>query len=64
MVLEDGGIGIGKGKEKAGIGFGFRSLIRRKQVDSDRVPAAETRHHKLAKELSILQLIAIGTHLN
>ncbi|KAJ3674784.1 hypothetical protein LUZ60_005400 [Juncus effusus] len=37
----------------------MRSLFRRKQVDSDRV-RAEGKHHQLAKELSILQLIAIG----
>ena len=56
-LLKDGE--ISKGKEKAGAGFGFRSLVRRKQVDSDR-GRAESGHHKLAKELSILQLIAIG----
>ncbi|ONK74292.1 uncharacterized protein A4U43_C03F4750 [Asparagus officinalis] len=57
MGFENGEISIGK--EKAGIGLGFRSLMRRKQVDSDRARAGSG-HHKLAKELSILQLIAIG----
>ncbi|KAF3441210.1 hypothetical protein FNV43_RR15123 [Rhamnella rubrinervis] len=50
---EDGGAG-------GGIGYswvGFKSLIRRKQVDSIH---ANSRPHQLAKELSILHLIAIG----
>ncbi|KAL5720599.1 Carnitine O-acetyltransferase mitochondrial [Ranunculus cassubicifolius] len=38
---------------------GFRSLIRRKQVDSVHVKS-ENGHPRLAKELSILQLLAIG----
>ncbi|MCL7042236.1 hypothetical protein MKW94_007731 [Papaver nudicaule] len=38
---------------------GFRGLLRRKQVDSNRV-TTESGHPKLAKELSILQLMAIG----
>ncbi|KAI3993853.1 hypothetical protein MKX01_002866 [Papaver californicum] len=38
---------------------GIRGLIRRKQVDSNRV-TTESGHPKLAKELSILQLMAIG----
>ncbi|OVA16428.1 Amino acid/polyamine transporter I [Macleaya cordata] len=42
-----------------GISCGIRGLLRRKQVDSNRV-RPEDGHHKLAKELSILQLIAIG----
>lgn len=51
MGFEDGGGSKGKGKA------GARSLLRRKQVDSDR---PHTAHPKLAKELSILHLIAIG----
>ncbi|KAI3924411.1 hypothetical protein MKW98_032612 [Papaver atlanticum] len=38
---------------------GIRGLLRRKQVDSNRV-TTESGHPKLAKELSILQLMAIG----
>lgn len=45
--------GDGKGMMRRGIG----SLMRRKQVDSDR---ASSSHQQLAKELSIPQLIAIG----
>lgn len=40
-----------------GISLGFRSLMRRKQVDNDSV---HVRKQQLAKELSALQLIAIG----
>ncbi|XP_010909913.1 cationic amino acid transporter 2, vacuolar [Elaeis guineensis] len=45
-----------------GWGRGMRSLMRRKQVDSDRAraEAGGTHHHQLAKELSIPQLVAIG----
>lgn len=39
---------------------GIRSLIRRKQVDSDRPRAAGGGHHQLAKHLSVPQLVAIG----
>uniref|UniRef100_A0A7N1A6W2 Cationic amino acid transporter C-terminal domain-containing protein n=1 Tax=Kalanchoe fedtschenkoi TaxID=63787 RepID=A0A7N1A6W2_KALFE len=39
--------------------WGIRSLIRRKQVDSDNVRSSH-QHHQLAKELSILHLIAVG----
>jgi hypothetical protein len=38
---------------------GIRALTRRKQVDSDRARAAGGQ--QLAKELSVTQLIAIGT---
>lgn len=48
-----GGCGVGGGG-----GGCFRSLIRRKQVDS--VHSKAPGHHRLAKELSILHLIAIG----
>lgn len=48
-----GGCGVGGGG-----GGCFRSLIRRKQVDS--VHSKALGHHRLAKELSILHLIAIG----
>uniref|UniRef100_A0A0E0MPR5 Cationic amino acid transporter C-terminal domain-containing protein n=1 Tax=Oryza punctata TaxID=4537 RepID=A0A0E0MPR5_ORYPU len=48
MGFEDGG----------GRGGAMRALMRRKQVDSDRVRAAGG--HQLAKELSVTQLIAIG----
>lgn len=39
-------------------GGAMRALMRRKQVDSDRVRAAGG--HQLAKELSVTQLVAIG----
>jgi cationic amino acid transporter 1 len=50
-------------KGGCGVGGGgcFRSLIRRKQVDS--VHSKALGHHRLAKELSILHLIAIGLFL-
>lgn len=41
-------------------GWGIQSLMRRKQVDSDRTWSEAGKHHQLAKELSILQLIFIG----
>ncbi|KAF9660640.1 hypothetical protein SADUNF_SadunfUnG0004700 [Salix dunnii] len=48
--------------QKGGCGVGgggcFRSLIRRKQVDS--IHSKARGHHQLAKELSVLHLIAIG----
>ncbi|ONK68881.1 uncharacterized protein A4U43_C05F17020 [Asparagus officinalis] len=40
-------------------GWGIQSLMRKKQVDSDRA-YSERGHQQLAKELSVLQLIAIG----
>uniref|UniRef100_A0ACD5X3R1 Uncharacterized protein n=1 Tax=Avena sativa TaxID=4498 RepID=A0ACD5X3R1_AVESA len=46
------------GFEEAAGGGGIRALLRRKQVDSDRARAAGGQ--KLAKELSVTQLIAIG----
>ncbi|MQM04679.1 hypothetical protein Taro_037481, partial [Colocasia esculenta] len=52
-------MGFEEGIEKGGLSWGLRSLMRRKQVDSERV-RVEGGHHQLAKELSILQLIAIG----
>lgn len=42
--------------------WGIRSLMRRKQVDSDRANSGRGSDHQLAKELSVLQLIAIGMH--
>lgn len=45
--------------EENGSKLRFRSLMRRKQVDSDRVRNSSG-HSKLAKELSVLQLIPIG----
>ncbi|XP_072987549.1 cationic amino acid transporter 2, vacuolar [Typha latifolia] len=52
-------MGFEEGSNSKEKGWGIRSLVRRKQVDSDRV-SAEGGHHRLAKQLSILQLIAIG----
>lgn len=40
---------------------GLRSLVRRKQVDS--IHARSRSGHQLAKELSVLHLIAIGNYL-
>lgn len=54
MALEAGSSGGGGG----GWGGGFRSLMRRKQVDSDRVRAEG--QPQLAKELNVPELIAIG----
>uniref|UniRef100_A0A5B7AT36 Putative Cationic amino acid transporter 2 isoform 1 n=1 Tax=Davidia involucrata TaxID=16924 RepID=A0A5B7AT36_DAVIN len=39
---------------------GFKSLIRRKQVDSIHAKSSAGGHHQLAKELSVTHLIAIG----
>ncbi|XP_042485576.1 cationic amino acid transporter 2, vacuolar-like isoform X1 [Macadamia integrifolia] len=50
---EGGGGSSGGGR----CSWGFRSLMRRKQVDSAH---AKEEGHQLAKELSVLQLIAIG----
>ncbi|KAF9591264.1 hypothetical protein IFM89_003215 [Coptis chinensis] len=52
MVVEKGGGGGGNNN------VGFRSLIRRKQVDSVHVKSEG--HQQLARELSVLQLLAIG----
>lgn len=52
-------MGFEEGTERGGLSWGLSSLMRRKQVDSDRV-RVEGGHHQLAKELSIPQLIAIG----
>ncbi|KAI3843840.1 hypothetical protein MKW92_045823 [Papaver armeniacum] len=54
--LSGGGGGGGGGNS---LSSGIRGLLRRKQVDSNRV-TTESGHPKLAKELSILQLMAIG----
>jgi cationic amino acid transporter 1 len=51
--LVDSQEGCGKGGSWGGV----KSLIRRKQVDSVRV---KPRGQQLAKELSVLHLIAIG----
>ncbi|XP_043725811.1 cationic amino acid transporter 2, vacuolar [Telopea speciosissima] len=47
----------GGGTSGGGFLWGFRSLMRRKQVDSAH---GKAKGHQLAKELSILQLLAIG----
>ncbi|XP_042512292.1 cationic amino acid transporter 2, vacuolar [Macadamia integrifolia] len=47
----------GRGTSGGGFLWGFRSLMRRKQVDSAH---AKSKGHQLAKELSVIQLIAIG----
>ena len=39
--------------------WGFKGLMRRKQVDSAR-KEVDGGHHQLAKELSVLHLVAIG----
>jgi hypothetical protein len=44
------------------MGGGVRALMRRKQVDSERARAAGA--HQLRKELSVIQLIAIGPDLS
>uniref|UniRef100_A0A0D9VX09 Cationic amino acid transporter C-terminal domain-containing protein n=1 Tax=Leersia perrieri TaxID=77586 RepID=A0A0D9VX09_9ORYZ len=56
MALEGGG--GGKVARRRGLGGGFPSLMRRKQVDSDRVRDAG--QPQLAKELNIPALVAIG----
>lgn len=63
MGFEDGRGVVAGGQ---GWGRGVRSLMRRKQVDSDRAraEAGGTHHHQLAKELSIPQLVAIGNAPN
>ncbi|XP_077247727.1 cationic amino acid transporter 2 [Tasmannia lanceolata] len=50
-------MGVDDFQRGGGTSWGFRSLIRRKQVDSAHVRQSG---QQLAKELSILQLIAIG----
>ncbi|PUZ37731.1 hypothetical protein GQ55_9G144200 [Panicum hallii var. hallii] len=54
MALETGSSGRGG----SGWGGGFRCLMRRKQVDSDRVRAEG--QAQLAKELNVPELVAIG----
>ncbi|KAF8681682.1 hypothetical protein HU200_045110 [Digitaria exilis] len=54
MALEAGSSGCGGSRW----GGGFRSLMRRKQVDSDRVRAEG--QPQLAKELNVPELVAIG----
>uniref|UniRef100_A0A0D9ZB74 Cationic amino acid transporter C-terminal domain-containing protein n=1 Tax=Oryza glumipatula TaxID=40148 RepID=A0A0D9ZB74_9ORYZ len=57
----DGGGEVGRRRRRRGWGGGFPSLMRRKQVDSDRVRAAEGEGQpQLAKELNIPALVAIG----
>ncbi|KAJ0841468.1 putative amino acid/polyamine transporter I, cationic amino acid transporter [Helianthus annuus] len=46
--------------ESDGAKSGFRCLVRRKRVDSIHSKSSDTGHHQLAKELSVLHLIAIG----
>lgn len=54
-------MGFSDSQKDGGVGGryfgGFRSLIRRKQVDSVHI---RSEGHQLAKELSVLHLIAIG----
>ncbi|XP_031271467.1 cationic amino acid transporter 2, vacuolar-like [Pistacia vera] len=60
-VLGDSQIDGGGGGGGGGYGLWggcFRGLVRRKQVDSMHTKAG--RHHQLAKDLSVLHLIAIG----
>lgn len=45
------------------ISWGFRSLMRRKQVDNSAHGRSQEDSQQLAKELSVLQLIAIGIFL-
>ncbi|KAI3705394.1 hypothetical protein L1987_75631 [Smallanthus sonchifolius] len=47
-------------ESNGGSKLGFRSLVRRKRVDSIHSKSSDAGHHQLAKELSILHLIAIG----
>ncbi|KAJ0966375.1 hypothetical protein J5N97_027513 [Dioscorea zingiberensis] len=54
MGLEEGNSSVGRGGW-----VGVRSLLRRKEVDSDRAKVGSS-HHQLAKELSVPQLIGIG----
>ncbi|KAI3437048.1 AA_permease_C domain-containing protein [Psidium guajava] len=55
---------LGGGSQKAGgngsAGGGLKGLVRRKQVDSAHTMSGGGGHHQLAKELSVLHLIAIG----
>ncbi|KAL6988633.1 Carnitine O-acetyltransferase mitochondrial, partial [Sarracenia purpurea var. burkii] len=53
---KDGGFGGGQ----CSLVRGFKGLVRRKRVDSIHSKSSGTGHHQLAKELSILNLIAIG----
>ncbi|KAM0943570.1 putative amino acid/polyamine transporter I, cationic amino acid transporter [Dioscorea sansibarensis] len=54
-------MGFEEGNSSGGMGrwVGIRSLLRRKEVDSDRTNAGSG-HHQLAKDLSVSRLIAIG----
>ncbi|KAI3955426.1 hypothetical protein MKW98_018527 [Papaver atlanticum] len=58
-LLEFESLPNGGGSGKGCISWGFRSLKRRKQVDSAQA-RKYGKHPQLAKELSILELIAIG----
>ncbi|KAJ0657384.1 putative amino acid/polyamine transporter I, cationic amino acid transporter [Helianthus annuus] len=52
---------MGFAGESDGAKSGFRCLVRRKRVDSVHSKSSDTGgHHQLAKELSVLHLIAIG----
>ncbi|KAJ0855017.1 putative amino acid/polyamine transporter I, cationic amino acid transporter [Helianthus annuus] len=52
---------MGFAGESDGANSGFRCLVRRKRVDSIHSKSSDTGgHHQLAKELSVLHLIAIG----
>ncbi|KAJ0704632.1 putative amino acid/polyamine transporter I, cationic amino acid transporter [Helianthus annuus] len=51
---------MGFAGESDGAKSGFRCLVRRKRVDSIHSKSSDTGHHQLAKELSVLHLIAIG----
>ncbi|WCJ43564.1 cationic amino acid transporter 2 [Euphorbia peplus] len=52
------GVHVDSPKEGGGYGGCFKSLVRRKQVDSEL--SKPNSHHQLAKELSVPHLIAIG----
>lgn len=50
----------GENNNQSKFGGGFNSLVRRKRVDSIHSKSSDSGHHQLAKELSVLHLIAIG----
>lgn len=58
-VLADSQLGGGGGY--GSWGGCFRGLTRRKQVDS--MHAKSGKHHQLAKDLSVLHLIAVGNSI-
>lgn len=52
--------GSGKAGGNGSSGGWLKGLVRRKQVDSAHAKSGGGGHHQLAKELSVLHLIAIG----